>query len=165
MATPILTVARQALWRAIESHSETKDLFKSKIKYEGPTPLPIGEKVGFGKLPGITILPATMRPEWLAHRIQKWNYALDCVIHTPHWDLLKAEECVELVVKAAFQSGTNEGQIPTFIMQANCRVELMQIVIRRSRVPDKDPKARAFESVVTFNVAPRTDPYGMLPGA
>lgn len=108
MPTPLLTVARQAVWAAIDNSPALATSFRRKYKLEGPgSQEPPNLLPSIGDLPSIAVLPAPSESPWALNKAMALRYSLQIEFWTPHWDVLTFEYLWEEIAKALFQSKAN----------------------------------------------------------
>lgn len=64
------------------------------------------------ELPALAIFPAQAIPTWYVTRIQRWPYALDFGIWTPHWNLKTPERLWEDIVEGLWQYTADGDTVP-----------------------------------------------------
>jgi len=115
--TALLTVARRAVWAAIDNWPALKTAFKRKYKLEGPgSSEPPGLIPSIGELPSIGVYPAPSESPWALNKAMALRYSLQIEFWTPHWDILTFEYLWEEITKALFQSAADDS--PPYIEDA-----------------------------------------------
>lgn len=99
----ILTNCRRAVWTAIEGWSGLSGEFKRKYKYEDK-PGGAGTEPTIGDMPALQIYPAAPTSDWVLNQSQRIDYPLQFTLWTPDWDVTKAEQLWEEIIKALYQN-------------------------------------------------------------
>lgn len=155
----ILTEARLAVWRAIETWSETAGAFARRVRFDGDAP--IGKELPFAAvdLPAILIQPVSIIPEWTTNGVQNWPLVLEITIWTADWRLSAAELLVENVLDAIYQAGP-DGSSVSYIKQATGyhADRIGSVLMQRTMLGNKT-KFPVIESRITLGLRLQQSPF------
>ncbi len=111
--TPIFTGARLAVWQALDNFSGLQaggiSVFNRTYRFDVEMALMNEISPAFSDLPALALLPISVTPEWWTSQMQQWPLVLELTLWTRDWRLDLAEQLIEQVGYALFQSQNAQG--------------------------------------------------------
>lgn len=155
-----LTVARNAVWAALELWPPLAAVFQRTYKTAGDfAELQLRDPVP-AELPAIAVYWGDIAPEWKWHRTQDWPLTMRLAVWLPGDRHTYAETLIEQVFDALYQS-TPEDSTRTYIEQATGypprRVSSLTV---SSVVLGRAQQVHALRADVAFTLRSNKDPFG-----
>lgn len=140
MPEPLLTKARQSVWRAIEDWTPLHGVFRRTWKFEEGGNLQRNPIPTIGDLPALAIYPSkTASIEWVVQQSQRIPYVLEVELWTSQWTLLAGERLWEEIVRALFQSAPPGQPSHVFLGTGHNGVDLGPVTVSRETLGTSGP--------------------------
>lgn len=167
---PLLTVARESLWDAIDNWPELKrqpddvgaSIFNQLYRFDDEMPLLDEIAPSLAELPALAIMPTSVTPAWYTNEMQTWPVLFDVVLWTQDWSLPEPEDLMEKVINAIYRATASSppGNTVPYVKAATGYYpqRLGPISFARSRVGEEQTlKVIVTTAVVTLRT--QKDPF------
>lgn len=164
---PLLTDARQSVWTAIDNwppladaSTSTGRVFNATYRFDDEMALLSEIAPSLSDLPALVILPLSAVPAWYTNEMQVWPLLLEITLFTQDWNLGQAEDLIERVCDAIYQSHPAESSVP-YVKSATGYYpqRLGPIAFHPTRV-GKDQKLKVIQTKLTIALRLQKDPFG-----